>query len=776
MITSWKKVKFRRVIYVLVIMALALLTGCSGKQIKKGEDKISETGDARYRFIDDGTGIKDSYWQERDYEKRYVRDQKNLEIPGFNGSEKYVQCNVLSLDNEFVYLDCFLVEDKLQYFLSLSIDPKSFYQIKLSDYLGEDGVIQSFTAGTEGEIVFAVSHGFNPTTDTFQKYTVLGIQKDGTLVWKKELTEYIEQAGLWQDMPMAGTVLGCDKNDNLYLVDQGKTLFVLSKDGEQIFRESFGNGVNSSFSSFQSDDGNLIVCFFENGNGVIVRLDMETKQKITLLDHGFPEILKWYGMKGNKIICATSKELVQWNVVTGERKAIVSFEQSGASELPFAALINEKEITLFFSEEGKQYLVRYTEMKDEGQIQADIEQVGKTIGEEQSTEEQATEEQAGESIRVVSLCGDIKQLKGGITEFDREEKDIKISYQKIAEDAKARELIDFAVGEGADVMLVSREDFRTLAEKGCLADINDVLGTEIAGKILPGAKEMRTIDNHVLGLPFAIRDIDTLIINRELWQENDWNYDDILRVLKGTSDLQGVFLDVFGNDDAYHTLYLWIGQSLGDSSFVRDKQGFESESFRRILEAVKLNSHDRRVTDIFDCIKNKEYLGMQMKISDIMTFCIAYKRAGEEAKCIGVPAVNKSGNYLNELGGILVVNATSVDKKGVKELARYLFGEDVQMKVETADNMLSVRDDIPAKYVKSGEGPVIEINGRQENGSSYLDEYIEFLKSAIPANDLSEPLFEIVWEEAESYFGGDKSLDAVIDVIQKRIDLFQSEQ
>ena len=50
------------------------------------------------------------------------------------------------------------------------------------------------------------------------------------------------------------------------------------------------------------------------------------------------------------------------------------------------------------------------------------------------------------------------------------------------------------------------------------------------------------------------------------------------------------------------------------------------------------------------------------------------------------------------------------------------------------------------------------------------------MKSAIPANDLSEPLFEIVWEEAESYFGGDKSLDAVIDVIQKRIDLFQSEQ
>ncbi|MBR6152384.1 MAG: carbohydrate ABC transporter substrate-binding protein [Lachnospiraceae bacterium] len=774
MIVSWHKVKFRGAICFLVI-TIVLLMGCGGKQTGKGDNKISETGDARYRFIDDGTGIKDSYWEERKFEKRYVNDQKNLEIPGFNGDEKYVQCNVLALENEFAYLDCFLVEDKLVYFLSFSDNSKIFYQIKLSDYLGEDGVIQSFTAGAESEIILGVSHAFDSTKDTFQKYTVLGFQKDGKLAWKKELTECIEQAGLWQDSPMAGTILGCDKNSNLYLVDQGKTLFVLSRDGEQVFKESTGSGVNSSFSAFQSDEGNLIVCFFERGSDAIFRLDSETRKKIMLLDHGFPEILKWYGMKGNEITCATSKELVQWNVVTGERKAIVSFEQSGVSEPPLAVLSNGKEITLFFSEDGKQYLIRYAELKDEEQIQSDVEQDDNSTGVEKSTKEQTIEEQTRESIRIVSLCGDIKQLKGGITEFDREERDIYTSYQKIAEDAKARELIDFAVGEGADVMLVSREDFRTLAEKGCLADISDLIGTEIAEKVLPGAKEMGTIDNHIFGLPFAIRDIDTLIINRELWQKDYWNYDDVLEVLKGNPDLQGVFLDVFGMDDNYHTLYLWIGQSLGDSSFVQDKRGFESENFRRILETVKEKSHDKRVTDAFDCIKNKEYLGMQMKINDIMTFCITYKRAGEEARCIGVPSVNKSGNYLNELGGILVVNAKSVEKKGVKELTRYLLGEEVQMNVETADNMLSVRYDIPEKYVKSGEGPVVMINGRQENGSSYLDQYIEFLKSAMPANDLSEPLFEIVWEEAESYFVGDKSLDATIEVIQNRVGLYMSE-
>lgn len=62
------------------------------------------------------------------------------------------------------------------------------------------------------------------------------------------------------------------------------------------------------------------------------------------------------------------------------------------------------------------------------------------------------------------------------------------------------------------------------------------------------------------------------------------------------------------------------------------------------------------------------------------------------------------------------------------------------------------------------------------DGSSYLEDYLELLQKAVPAAFESDDVFNIVMEEADSYFHADKDMDTVIDIIQKRVQIYLDER
>lgn len=61
------------------------------------------------------------------------------------------------------------------------------------------------------------------------------------------------------------------------------------------------------------------------------------------------------------------------------------------------------------------------------------------------------------------------------------------------------------------------------------------------------------------------------------------------------------------------------------------------------------------------------------------------------------------------------------------------------------------------------------------DGTSYLEEYLRLLKSAVPAAFDSDELFSMVMEEANVYFISDKNVDEVIDIIQSRVQIYLDE-
>lgn len=67
---------------------------------------------------------------------------------------------------------------------------------------------------------------------------------------------------------------------------------------------------------------------------------------------------------------------------------------------------------------------------------------------------------------------------------------------------------------------------------------------------------------------------------------------------------------------------------------------------------------------------------------------------------------------------------------------------------------------------------------RQESGTfwEYPEGRNDFIKSAVPYSVDSDELFQIVLEEADSYFFADKDVEEVTEAVQNRVQLYFDER
>ena len=61
------------------------------------------------------------------------------------------------------------------------------------------------------------------------------------------------------------------------------------------------------------------------------------------------------------------------------------------------------------------------------------------------------------------------------------------------------------------------------------------------------------------------------------------------------------------------------------------------------------------------------------------------------------------------------------------------------------------------------------------DGSTYVEEYKAFMESCLPDKG-DTVLFDIIWEEAESYFSDAKKAQDVVRAIDNRIQLYLDER
>lgn len=759
----------RRCIMNALLIFFIFLTACGTESVSNSEaSPIPETVyDWKVEGLITESILKESFLYTVDYEKIEYTMPENA----IGADHIQVTC-----DGVYYVLDQFYTgRETVCSFRKISIEEESPEPIMLTpDMWGiPDGHILGMDVVNPGQCVFWVASDYakvkNGKQEAQHYYIVytdsLGNQQEST-----DIIETLQEQGIWEsaNITYVGTQICCDAQGNLYLFDQNShVIYLLDREGRLITSYSDPAGEEGYFiQGIHTSSGEVFFACGSWDEREFIWLDPETGAVKRLADTvtEFREVLKWYGLYGDVIYYATRNQLIGWKISTGEKTVLVDLVDNAiASATDTSLLVQGENIKLLSTEVDKRYVLTFS--TEEPVIAADI--------------------------TFVNICSESSGLAGRVAGFSREYPLYAISYQDMGD--RERVLAEVMNGSGPDILYVTREDMENLQANGALGDLGQMLSQETLDILLPGVLKMGTYDDKLMGLPTSVY-FRSMMTSKLYWQEEFWTIEDVLSILKEKEELKGIFTDFFGQDQYFYNLYYLLGMDIEHSPFIVDWKGrFDSPEFKEVLSWVKKKTNNKDgfdysgtiVQNASQVLRDGDYLGVEVQIYDMHSFGSYYVGMGEDFQLVGYPTETGKGSYMwPNNNGMIIVNQNAVGKEGIKELLEYLFSLESQQYL-TGNDGISIRLDIPESQLRYYEdsrqyfwinpgGDMVLLPGKKDK-SSYLDEYVDFIRNAVPYPVHSDELFNIVMEEADSYFSSNKNLDEVAQIIQNKVQLYLDE-
>ena len=758
-------IKKYHLLIVSLISVLFLLSAC-GQASKEGTASLIQKSDYDWRtkgFTMTGEVVESPL---------YMVDYEKIDYEEVQDAMANTTCQ--TTDSEaFCILDSYYTSTDTTYFFQRFYgEAESVDLLTLStDMWGiSKGSILKMGILDKNQYVFFVGNGYGEDENgkwIARQYYAVYTDKEGNLIKSIDIMETLKSNKIWESEGYSSTSVECDSRGNLYLRDTDRhEIFVLSSDGTLITNYTYPseNG-KETLQVLRTMDGEVLFAYRIETGLQIVWLNPEdgtTKEQIIV---DMPIVSQWYGLFGDTLYYASDNKLIGWNIATGQQNKLFNMREY---DIPSVTSISN--ITVMEYEEGIRILV--TEKENRYLL---------TFSKEEPIKENP--------ITVANIYRDDPFLKAQTVIFDRENPLYEIEYiDAYEEEAATKVLMDMVNGQGPDILLLNREDMVNLQKKGALLDLNQILSKETLDVMLPAAIGLGTYHEELIGVPLSMH-IITMLTNRAYWQENTWTVNDNISILDQHDELQGIFVNSFTQESYFYNMASFISYDMEHSIFIEGMVGgFDSPEFKKVLAYIKEKtkikyetSSDGMSAFIKRTLTDGNYLGMEYNIFSMYDFCRIYEVMGEDAMIVGFPTEEGNGNYVSD-DGMLVVNPNARDKEGIKELLEYLLSLECQQKLEFG---ISARMDIPEsqvhyntyfeKYCWEYHDGSKRFLPEKADGSTYLNEYVEYIKSAVPLPDRSDDLFNMVYEEAESYFNSDKTVDEVTEIIQNRVQLYLEE-
>lgn len=402
-------------------------------------------------------------------------------------------------------------------------------------------------------------------------------------------------------------------------------------------------------------------------------------------------------------------------------------------------------------------------------------------------------EVAENASRLVSLSDDDTMLPIWAVEYGRLHPQAPVAYESSegqSEDTRTRVLAELSAGKGPDMLWVSEEDMRILAEKDLLLDLTELIDADTLDVIFPGVKEAGTVDDKLVGL-MPQGHIMSMMTVDSIWEEESWDLDTILTLIEQNDDLEAVF--GFGvttpcNMSSSQLLTELVLQNLYDSPFVDWESGkshFDDNKFVEVLEIAKKygNTQTYEAEALGSMLEQKKLLAWRVGLLGYSGYAWRQNRLGDIGHNIGLSEEISENSYW--IGrGYLVINKNAQYLDTVQDFLKMILSTEIQKRA----GFISIREDSIREclevveyydetihYFVNGDGLRQEVE-RKPDGSDYMDEFIEFLYQcgAKPYSDVN--IQEIILEEAEGFFSGDYTAQQTAEHIDNRVQLYLDEQ
>lgn len=402
-------------------------------------------------------------------------------------------------------------------------------------------------------------------------------------------------------------------------------------------------------------------------------------------------------------------------------------------------------------------------------------------------------------IRLCSLTG-----KAGISYFQRQaatflqhggEVPIHLELEekeKYWDDYRNRIMAEMVMGKGPDILFVRQEDMILLQEKGLICDLSEMIPQEIQEELIPGVLELGTVNGELVGL-VSEASFTTMVAASRVWDKSSWTIDDFIEQAEKKEQWE-YLVNYLGDSVTGFSLVYVLFSNWADSFMLDLEQGtcdFDNEKFIRILEFCQKYGADKR-----DFIGHDECRQMYRK-GDMMAgvynlyggmFHFAYDMAeyGEDCHIVGYPTENGSGTYVDSYSyGYLVVNSQTKYKEEIKKYFALLLDYDNQfvtmgcpVRMDVIRNSVQY-DETEGRYYEIysfGTNDPIDFDAHlKPDGTTYLKDFVEFVEGSRPQTYCPPEINAIIHEELSYFFGGSKSAEDTVKIIQRRVQLYLDE-
>lgn len=784
----------------LLIMSIVAssFTGCANDGLRNGEN--AQTKEAPKK--------REIFWQEQKFpEVSDVTEGNPVYITG------YYEDLVKEPDftYEWGYQMAFGVSEEKLCFVNVYSEEKTRYFLDIFDLntkdrsqreLHFDGLeIPGFSPChceimNGGNMVF-LGEAYNQDYTEVTNYYAVYMNAQGECLKTLDVYAALTEFGLKLDPQIRLQSLICDGEGYLYISDpESLRVGIIDDTGTLIdTMELEGTYDGGVVCSMKSPEG---IPIFEAANmrerkNTLFWYDTEKKALRVLADTKYDAVYAYgrsfnqfgeiYYIRYNKIVC--------WNTASGKQERIFDCKSNGMGENEFyLRCVNNAAGELFLLDTG-----------------------GDTVCLYEFSDKPAEKES---SIRIVDICSwNTEDISAGAATFSRKNPSCHIEFESDTgsnmselEAYRDRILAEVMSGKGPEILIVDGDDLRLLNEKGALADISGILPKETEEQIFKSVLEAGTIDGKLVGLASGIN-MSFFLVSKSMWTKDSWTLEefvDLVEEKEGEIDF-AVEGDLYLNTPQFIMKYLTL-MDLKNSPFIDWEKGesyFDSGLFKKTLEIAKrygvtpeksagsiseYEEEQKRIKESMDSGRAvafvKNHVNGFKGFTDTMAFL------GEDYFCVGFPTNGKSGNYLN-CGGYLVVNKTAADMDAIYKFIQYLYNEENQRKggadtirKDVLKNAVIPHEvDLPQggnmnnskswNWAFDAGGNTYYLLDSKQDGSSYLEDYLEFIDACVPAPVGTQEIEDIISEETEGYFSGEKDVDRTVEVIQRRVQLYLDE-
>lgn len=563
----------------------------------------------------------------------------------------------------------------------------------------------------------------------------------------------------------------CDSRGNTYArageSDYGYTrLYVLDRNGN-ILLEYQASPEQAIEEPMRTEGGELVFPVYDakEKRYDFMWPDIEKCEMRTLAVMSDAQRIKqMYGMQGNSVYYEVNDGIVKWNIESGSRVLVFCYQDNGI-ESGYRSMLALREgqaplLRLYRNVSGQQedWLVPLSEeevSREEAVLVADL--VGDNPG-----------------SRQVSECAAL------VSRRDLNETFVYESAGQNPEDFKTQILAELAAGGGPDILYVSRSDMEMMYEKGLLLDLRDLIPGETLEKLLPGVLELGTMDGQLVGMAGNVSAIG-MAVSCDTWAEDTWSLEDIVELMEEGRLEGGVY---YSGAETYFAPLAAVSMLIKynlENSFLIDWETrechFDDERFIRLLEVTNIDREalsDESGTWLKEGMRAAFLsLGSSNGIYEFDTFL-----ERENGHYVGFPTEGVCGNYLDTTG-VLVVNVNTADLEAVNKYLEYFLGDEIQGICDTGlSPALSVRklsleeieQDADGRYLWRGEELSVF-----DDGTTAFHRAKAFLDSCASAPRLYPELNNIIYEELEAMYAGDKNPGQVAEIINNRIQTYLDE-